>query len=242
MAPTGRRAPRGNLARHDVAGDPFEVPRLSLLILTASRFEADELARRMPLPPAPLPVGVGPIAAALGAARALDVDPPFTACLLLGLAGTRDPVRVPVGAVVLANEVLDEAVGAGHGRHALALAELGLPAADRLPQRLPTAVPLPGRVTDPPWTVGAVGTLAAASCDPADAAGWRARHPDVLVEEMEGYAVALACRQADVPLAVLRAVCNVAGDRDHRRWRFDLAFDAAAAAAQVLLSALRPRE
>gem|GEM_PF-6001366 len=277
---------------------------MSLLILTASRFEAEGLARRLPGHPAPQPVGVGPVAAALGTAALLSAGPPpatgqsaragapeegrmtadgppsssagrselaagapapgaavpappaapapsdtpapasapaWSACLLLGLAGTRDPRRVPVGGLVLANELLDEAVGAGHGRSFIPLAEFGLPAGDRLPQRLPGAVPAPGRVSDPPWTVGMVGTLAAASADPDEAAAWHARHPDVLVEEMEGYAVALACRRADVPLAVLRGVCNVAGDRDHTGWHFEQALDAVAAATPVLLDALRPR-
>jgi nucleoside phosphorylase len=40
---------------------------------------------------------------------------------------------------------------------------------------------------------------------------------------METWAVALACRDADVPLTVLRAVSNEAGVRDRSEWSFNLA-------------------
>jgi futalosine hydrolase len=212
---------------------------LSLLILTASRFEAEALTERMSRDPAPLPTGVGPIRAALGAAEILASREGLTACLLIGLAGSRDPERAPVGSLVLGNEIVDEAVGAGHGEHFIPLADFGLPAADGTPTRLPLAVPRPGAEPDPPWTVGAIGTVAAASGDPDEAAAWRARNPDVLAEEMEGFAVALACRRADVPLGILRGVSNVAGDRDHGGWQFEAALDAVARATPILLDALR---
>ena len=44
-------------------------------------------------------------------------------------------------------------------------------------------------------------------------------------EDMEGFAVATACRLANVPLSIIRGISNVAGDRDHRRWEIDLAID-----------------
>ena len=35
---------------------------------------------------------------------------------------------------------------------------------------------------------------------------------------MEGHAVAVACLAADVPLSIVRAVSNEAGDREKSRW------------------------
>jgi len=212
---------------------------MTLVLLTASHFESQGLAARMP-PMTPEVIGVGPVAAALGAATAIATDPPPSAVILLGLAGTRDPDRLPVGSVLQASEVVDEAVGAGHGHGFVPLADMGLPAADRLPERIPVVTAPAEAVPDAPWVTGPLGMVAAASADGDDAAGWRARHPEVLAEEMEGYAVALACRRASAPLAILRGISNVAGDRDHSRWRFDEALDAVAHAATIWLATMRP--
>jgi futalosine hydrolase len=85
---------------------------------------------------------------------------------------------------------------------------------------------------------GVIGTVAAASGSREEAAAWRARHPDVLVEEMEAHAVAAACARAGVPLAVLRAVCNECGDRELARWELQGAFAALNAALPAACAAL----
>jgi futalosine hydrolase len=107
---------------------------------------------------------------------------------------------------------------------------------DAPPDLLPLLdLPLPGVVR------GVIGTVAAASADAAQAAAWRARHPDVLVEEMEAHAVAAACARAGVPLAVLRAVSNACGDRDFARWEVDRALAALAVLLPAAVAALPER-
>ena len=64
-----------------------------------------------------------------------------------------------------------------------------------------------------------------------------ARHPDVPVEEMEGWGVALACRRAGVPLMIVRAVSNAAGDRDPSHWDAEGAMEALAAVLYPLTRA-----
>lgn len=214
---------------------------MTLLLMTASHLEGAALSRRLPGHPRLLVIGVGPVAAALGVAAALAEDELPTACVLLGLAGTRDVERLPVGSALLADGVVDESVGAGRGPDFVPLERMGLSAKDRLPEHQPLVTTPPGLVTDPPWIVGAAGTVAAASGDEAHAHERRSRHPEVLAEEMEGYAVALACRRAGAPLAMIRGVSNVAGDRDHARWEIEAAFDATARAAATWLDAMRPR-
>jgi futalosine hydrolase len=44
---------------------------------------------------------------------------------------------------------------------------------------------------------------------------------------MEGYAVALACALAGVPVSIVRGASNVVGDRDPARWRIPSALSAA---------------
>jgi futalosine hydrolase len=77
---------------------------------------------------------------------------------------------------------------------------------------------------------GVVGTLlsvANASGSPAEAAGRARRHHGALAEDMEGFAVALACRRLAVPLTILRGVSNAAGERDRARWDLSAALAAA---------------
>jgi futalosine hydrolase len=45
---------------------------------------------------------------------------------------------------------------------------------------------------------------------------------------MEGFAVAAACRLRGVPVAIVRGISNVAGDREPSRWRIDEALETAA--------------
>ena len=55
------------------------------------------------------------------------------------------------------------------------------------------------------------------------------RFPGAIAEDMEGFAVAMACQIADVPLTIVRGISNVAGDRDSKNWNIQGALQAAAA-------------
>lgn len=206
---------------------------MTRLLLVPSRLEAGRLS----VPPGVerLPCGVGVVAAGIAtAARLARGD--VTAVLLAGLAGTRDPARAPLRAVVLGTHARNEAVGAGHGAGFVETGRMPLQPGDAPPDLLPLLdLPLPGVVR------GVLGTVAAASADAAQAAAWRARHPDVLVEEMEAHAVAAACARAGVPLAALRAVSNACGDREFSRWDVDGACAALAALLPAAVAALPGR-
>lgn len=208
---------------------------MSLLLLVPSHLES----ARMALPDRPgvevMNCGVGLLAAGLSTTRRLlagGVD----RCVLVGLAGTRDRHRVPLGTLVAGTAVRDQAFGAGHGRTFLGLHEMNLPDGDALPSLLPL---------DDPGIAGAfpcvLGSVASASDSLSQGVTWRRRHPDALVEEMEGYAVALACRHAGVPVSVVRAISNVAGDRDLSNWQLTPAFDALNRALVALMGPPSPR-
>lgn len=63
----------------------------------------------------------------------------------------------------------------------------------------------------------------------ADDLSWRQqRYPTAVAEEMEGFAVALACRLEKVPLTIIRGISNRAGDRDKANWRIAEALEGAA--------------
>ncbi len=231
---------------------------MTRLLLIPSALEVDRLmpgARDLPPGAELLACGVGLLRAGLLTAERLargDVRD----VLLVGVAGTRDPALAPVGTLVVGSAVRNEAIGAGHGASFLSLGEMRLQRElidqDLLPL---AALPIPAAVvcstaTDvAPSTAnghanravhgavqGVLGSVAAASASAADAAAWRARHPEVLAEDMESWAVAVACARAGVPLACVRAISNVAGQRDMAAWDLDGASAALLAVLPALLA------
>mgnify|MGYP006275826675 CR=1 FL=1 len=90
-----------------------------------------------------------------------------------------------------------------------------------------------------PTTAGAGLLLSAcaASATAADVRIRRAAFPDAAAEEMEGFAVALACRLQRVPCGIVRGISNAAGDRERANWRIAAALEAAADLAARLLDA-----
>jgi futalosine hydrolase len=79
-------------------------------------------------------------------------------------------------------------------------------------------------------------SVATASGSPAEAAERAAAHPGALIEEMEGYAVALAAMQAGVPCVIARGISNRAGERDRELWQVDPALAAVREAVGTILS------
>lgn len=207
---------------------------MSLLLLVPSHLESARMALPERRGVEVLNCGVGLLAAGLTTTRRL-VAGGVDRCVLVGLAGTRDRQRVPLGTLVAGTAVRDQAFGAGHGRTFLGLHEMNL--AD---ESMPALLPL-----DDPGIAGAfpcvLGSVASASDSVSQGVTWRRRHPDALVEEMEGYAVALACRHAGVPVSVVRAISNVAGDRDLSNWQLTPAFDALNRALVALMPPSTPR-
>jgi futalosine hydrolase len=82
--------------------------------------------------------------------------------------------------------------------------------------------------------VGRFLTVAGVSANPEQAAA-RARRFGALIENMEGYGLALVGDQFRIPVAELRAVSNVAGDRDKSRWKLQAANERVERAALAYL-------
>lgn len=159
--------------------------------------------------------GFGLAAAGAGAAHAIALHAP-TRVILVGCAGSYDLERAPIGSVVVASAVRCHGIGVG----ALTPAELGWAASDQ--------VELDG-------DGGLVLSVASASATVEEAAIRLSKHPDAIVEEMEGYAVAVAAMLAQVSLAVVRGISNRAGERDKATWRMPEALAAADAVVATML-------
>lgn len=179
--------------------------------------------------------GFGPIAAAARTAELLAHRRPDRV-LLVGIAGSLDIERAPVGAARTFERVHGDGVGVADpdgflGPRALRLAQL--PALDGRAEVFDTlALHGPTGLAH-----GALLTAPTASADPEHARDRTARVPDAVAEDMEAFGAALACQRTDTPLCVVRGISNRAGDRDHTRWLIDEALAAAAALATRVLDA-----
>jgi futalosine hydrolase len=159
--------------------------------------------------------GFGLAAAGAGAAHEIALRRP-SHVILVGSAGSYDLERAPIGSALAASAVRCHGIGAGE----LSAAELGWSDGDE--------IALSG-------SGGLVLSVAAASATLEEAAMRLHKYPQAVVEEMEGYSVALAATLWEVPVSIVRGVSNAAGDRQTAGWRMA---EAMAAAGSVVASML----
>lgn len=176
--------------------------------------------------------GFGPVAAAARASQLLAELRPQRV-LLVGIAGAYDVESHPVGEAFEPDAVALHGVGAGEGEDHLGPPALGFPqwpgenGEGSIEDRL--------RLAAPDGADGLLLTTCAASSNPAEAALRHARFPDAVAEDMEAFAVAIACTLAGVPCRVIRGISNLVGDRDPAHWRIPSALAAARRLALVAL-------
>lgn len=183
--------------------------------------------------------GFGAIAASARSAQLIARLRPARV-LLVGIAGAYDTVTHPVGEAFEFGQVAIEGIGVGSGLERMAPPDLGFPqwpgsdvgpGARRIDVRLPLASD-----EDPEGEPGPLLlTTCAASASAEHAAVRREQFPDAVAEDMEGFAVAVACDLADVPLRIVRGISNQVGDREAGNWRIPAALSAARRLAIDLL-------
>jgi futalosine hydrolase len=159
--------------------------------------------------------------------------------ILAGIAGRFDaPAAPPPGSAASFDAVACHGIGVGSGAAFTPAAALGWP---QWPGDPPDPAAAIGDVIacPPPAAgvprAGLLLTVAAAAADAEEALVRRRMHPAAVAEDMEGYAVALACRLAGVPCTIVRGFSNTVGDRDKSRWRIEPAVAAAAAIVRRLI-------
>ena len=187
--------------------------------------------------------GFGPIAAAARTARLVAADSPARV-LLVGIAGRLDE-RLALGGAYRFGRVAVHGVGAGTGAAFLPAGALGWShwpgdvegGGEAIGDELGCGTRAAPQVTPPN---GLLLSACAASGSAADVHLRTALFPDAVAEDMEGFAVALACRLAGVPFDIVRGISNDAGDRDKARWQMPAALKAAADLAVVILTDTSP--
>jgi len=184
--------------------------------------------------------GFGPVVAAARTAGLLAGHRPERA-LLVGIAG-RYADRLEVGRAYAFERVACHGIGAGCGAAFVPAAAMGWM---QWPGDAAGATAVIGdevRCTSGPLPAasatarsGLLLSACAASAGDEDVRSRRAVWPEAAAEDMEGFAVAAACRLAGVPLDIVRGISNTAGDRDPSGWMIEAACRAAAELAARLL-------
>jgi futalosine hydrolase len=219
------------------------MPRRLILVPTEMerRILAPILAPVMPQDCRLALCGFGPVAAAARTAQLLAEQAPERV-LLVGIAGSLDD-RLAVGAAYHFDRVACYGIGAGSGGEFVSAETLGW---HQWPGDTDGTSPLrKGQHADPSNAsigdlvvcgpgVGNGGgradlllTVCAAAANAEDVRLRRQTFPNAMAEDMEGFAVAFACRLRGVPVDLVRGISNVAADRDKSRWQVAAAVESA---------------
>lgn len=187
--------------------------------------------------------GFGPIASAALTTEKIIIDQPSNV-FLVGIAGayrnehpSSDSLRVDslrVGAAYRFTSVGIDGIGVGEAESFQSASDLGWSqfAGDEQRDPIPDALVLD---SNSPHRLLTVCSASSSSHQ----ASRRQQSSTADAEDMEGFAVALACRLQNVSLQIIRGISNVAGERDKSNWRIA---DAMVAAVDQLQVALRELE
>ena len=198
------------------------------LVLVPTELERRHLARQSGFGvQAPCELcGFGPLAAAARTSVLIARHAPERV-ILTGIAGTFEPSGLPVGTATIFARVAMHGVGVGTGAAFLpagAIDFLHWPGDGQHDQAISDELELEAPV---PPAAGRLLTCCAASASADEARQRQDQFPGAVAEDMEGFAVGLACRLAGVPVAIARGVSNEVGDRRVDRWQIPEALDAA---------------
>jgi futalosine hydrolase len=171
-----------------------------------------------------LVTGVGPINAALALGRLFGQRQDVLGALNLGIAGSFDPELQPLRQLSL----VDEEIWPEYGlitEHGLEVEELKCPLGrngdawvfDRLRLAPEESGPPLGLSLPQAWPRTSSLTVAGVSGCSQRAEELRSRYGAHL-ENMEGFALAWACKQAGLPFVEVRSVSNRVGSRRQRDW------------------------
>ncbi len=184
-----------------------------------------------------LAAGVGPAAAAAGAATALTAAAlcaePYDLVIATGIGGGFAPLA-PIGTVVVADSVVAADLGADSSDGFLSVEDLGF---GNCVHQSPA-----GLSAEVAYALGAVRgqilTVSTATGSAETARELSTRYPGAVAEAMEGFGVAEAAASHGVPMLEIRAVSNAVGPRDRSAWRIGDALAALTTAFTTLRAVL----
>lgn len=178
--------------------------------------------------------GFGPTVAAARTMQAIAAHHP-DCVYLLGIAGAYQ-ADTPIGSAFEFDEVACYGVGVGSASSFRSAHQLGWqqwPANAQIGEQLdPNTLPIEDtlplgrkRNADPKLQLL---TCCAAASTAVDVQHRLEAYPHAFAEDMEGFAVAVACHLGKIPLRIFRGISNRVGHRDHSQWKIAVAMHAAA--------------
>lgn len=217
------------------------------LVLVPTRFELELIQQKMP-PGFPVVLevcGFGPVVPAARTIQLIQMHQPEN-ILLLGIAGSYSE-HLPVGQAYAFQEVACYGVGVGQGRSFQTAQTMGWHhwLDDRVSMSIGDKIELSRPIIF--QTDSALGeleggkeatllvTATSAAEDPDDVEMRLMTFPDAVAEDMEGFAVAAACRLSEIPLSIVRGISNRAGQRDKSQWRIVESLSAAVELSQKII-------
>jgi futalosine hydrolase len=175
--------------------------------------------------------GVGPAAAAAATAVTLAVAGvlgwPYDRVLCMGIGGALAE-RAALGEIVVGTASIAADLGAQSADGYLPISDLGF-GRHLIEANQVLVTDLIANVGDAKF--GAILTVTTVTGTAERAAELAERHPNALVEAMEGYGVACAADVTRTPFAEVRTISNPVGQRDRAAWRIPDALAALAKAA-----------
>ena len=188
--------------------------------------------------------GFGLVAAAARSSQLIQSMCPDQV-ILVGIAGTfRDDL--PVGSAAIFREVSCYGIGAGSGVDHQTAGDIGwchigdgqADSASGEDVMITDTIAL-GHLESANEMVRSrqLLSVAAVSGNSDDASIRLSRFPDAAAEDMEGFAVAMACCLAKVPVVIVRGISNRVGDRNAENWQIKPPLDATMPVVRQLKSA-----
>ena len=197
---------------------------MNTLILIPTQLEADKLQLALTGNESRIDLavcGFGPVGSAVGTCLLIERNQPDRV-VLAGIAGALGKTA-EIGQAYAFRSVTMHGIGIAQDGHLLSAAEVGFAELPLTPNSkdsiqdgsitLQTSV----RVSSLPQLL-----TVCTSADGFEAASRRRKlFPAAASEDMEGYAVALACAAKGVPLMIIRGISNRAGEADRSQWQIE---------------------
>jgi futalosine hydrolase len=186
--------------------------------------------------------GFGPIAAAARTGVLIARHFPEQV-LLLGIAGSYDLEKCPVGSATQFSDVACYGVGIGSGDRYASATDIGWVSfdGDLVDAKIGDVITLACGYHGNKKSSRLLLTSPTASADHDDRRRRIRAFPEALAEDMEGYAVAAACLTASVPLCIIRGISNQVGERDMEHWDMGGAMEAAIEMAREMIESPQNR-
>jgi futalosine hydrolase len=177
--------------------------------------------------------GVGPVAAAISTTKAL-LSEKYDLVISAGIGGGF-PDKAEVASIVVATEIIAADLGAQTAEGFSSIEQLGFGISKvAVDQELASRVAIALKTAGLPTHTGPVLTLATVTGTFETAQQLSTRIPGATVEAMEGFGVALAAKDANLPILEIRTISNPVGPRNKDAWKIKEALLALEKTSSVL--------